>query len=75
MPDDPDLKVVPGWLGWRPRWGGPLTDPIGMEFALEENADTRAQLRQVRLETAAAVYRAIADGTERASKISGPGGD
>ena len=54
------------------RWGGchpALSDPIGMEFVIESDPAVRNQLMAARLETAAAVYRNLADGAAKAAQI------
>jgi hypothetical protein len=74
MPTPEELirEVAPVW-----RWGGrgPITDPIDMVFKLSDQV--QGQVTVVRLETAAALYRALAEGFGRAAQIiagSQPGG-
>lgn len=66
MPTPEELirEVAPVW-----RWGGrgPITDPIDMVFKLSDQV--QGQVTVVRLETAAALYRALADGFGRAAQI------
>jgi hypothetical protein len=66
MPTPEELirEVAPAW-----RWGGrgPITDPIDMVFKLPDQV--QSQVTVVRLETAAALYRALADGFGRAAQI------
>ena len=68
MPSPEELirEVAPIW-----RWGGrgPITDPIDMVFKLPDQV--QAQLTVVRLETAATLYRALADGFGKAAQIIG----
>jgi hypothetical protein len=66
------IAALPSAFRWRP---GPITDPIGMEFFLEDlEPNLRTQLIATRLDTVAAVYRNIADGAAKAAKIvSGAG--
>jgi len=47
------------------------TDPIFMDYVLEENAAARAQLGALRLNAAAKIYRAAAEAAESAAKIVG----
>jgi hypothetical protein len=51
------------------------TDPIGMEFAIDEGDPAlRRQLIAVQLQTAAAVYRELANGAAKLAEIHGAGG-
>lgn len=65
-PEDRIQELAPLW-----RWGGrgPITDPIDMEFRLGD--ELRNQIAVVRLETAAAVHRALAEGFSRGAKLVG----
>lgn len=62
-PEDKIREIAPLW-----RWGGrgPITDPIDMEYKLGDIA--QSELTVVRLETAASVYRALAEGFARAAQ-------
>jgi hypothetical protein len=68
MPSPEELirEVAPVW-----RWGGrgPITDPIDMVFKLPDQV--QGQVTVVRLETAAALYRALAEGFGKAAQIIG----
>ena len=63
-PEERIREVAPVW-----RWGGrgPITDSIDMEYKLSDQVQN--QITVVRLETAAALYRALADGFGRAAQI------
>ena len=65
-PEERILEVSPLW-----KWGGrgPITDPIDMEFRLGDQI--RNQITVVRLETAASIYRALADGFAKSAQIVG----
>lgn len=57
-------------------WGNRClaTDPIGMELAIDAGDPAiRQQLLAAQLETAANVYRAMAEGAARLSEIAGGG--
>lgn len=67
MPTTPEETIrefAPLW-----RWGGrgPITDPVDMVFKLSDQVQT--QVTVVRLETAASLYRALADGHAKAADI------
>jgi hypothetical protein len=51
------------------RWGGrgPITDSIDMEYRLAD--EVQNQITIVRLETAAALYQALAEGSKQAAAI------
>jgi hypothetical protein len=60
-------ELSPKWV--LPNRPGIHTDPIWMEYALEDiDPGLRNQLSAIRLQTVASVYRAIADGAESAAK-------
>lgn len=63
-PEERIREIAPLW-----RWGGrgPITDPIDMEYKLEDQI--RNQLTVVRLETAASLYRALSDGFSKSAEI------
>lgn len=63
----PDEKIREVSALWR--WGGrgPITDPIDMEFRLAD--EVQNQLTVVRLEAAASLYQALADGSRKAAQI------
>jgi hypothetical protein len=66
-PEEVIREVAPLW-----RWGGPgpIWDPIDMQFKLSDQVQN--QVTVVRLETAASLYRALADGHAKAAEaISG----
>jgi hypothetical protein len=66
-PDERFERALPNVWGWRP---GPVTDWIDMEFIFDElEANVRAQLIAVRLETMSAVHRTLAEGAAKAAKI------
>ena len=68
-PEERIAELAPNWLRRPP---GIQTDPIWMEYAIEQvDPALRNQLSAVRLATVAAVYRAIADGAANASKVFG----
>jgi hypothetical protein len=51
------------------------TDPIGMEFTIHEGDPAlRRQLIAIQLETAANVYRAMADGAAKLAEVQAKGG-
>jgi hypothetical protein len=51
------------------------TDPIGMEFTIHEGDPAlRRQLIGIQLETAANVYRAMADGAAKLAEVQAKGG-
>lgn len=66
MPTSEDLirEVAPIW-----RWGGrgPITDPIDMVYKLPDQV--QAQVTVVRLETAAALHRVLAEGYGKAAQV------
>lgn len=66
MPTPEDLirEVAPIW-----RWGGrgPITDPIDMVYKLPDQV--QGQVTVVRLETAAALYRVLAEGYGKAAQV------
>jgi hypothetical protein len=71
-PEERIREVAPLW-----KWGGrgPITDPIDMEYKLGDLV--QHQLTVVRLETAASLYRALAEGFSKTAQIiasSKPGG-
>jgi|HubBroStandDraft_1064217.scaffolds.fasta_scaffold602882_1 hypothetical protein len=63
-PDEKIREVSPIW-----RWGGrgAITDSIDMEYVL--GAEVQTQITIVRLETAAALYQALAAGSTKAAEI------
>jgi hypothetical protein len=63
----PDEKIREGSALWR--WGGrgPITDSIDMEFRLAD--EVQNQITVIRLETAASLYQALADGSRQAAAI------
>jgi hypothetical protein len=63
-PEERIRELAPLW-----RWGGrgPITDPVDMEYRLGEEIQSR--LTVVRLETAAALYRALGEGFAKAAQI------
>jgi hypothetical protein len=65
-PADRIRELGPLW-----RWGGrgPITDPVDMDFKLGEEVQQRLTL--VRLEAAASVHRALADGYAKAAQLLG----
>ena len=65
-PEEKILEVSPQW-----KWGGrgPVTDPIDMEYRLGDQV--RKELTVVRLETAASIYRALAEGFSKSAQIMG----
>jgi hypothetical protein len=66
-PEDERIASLPAAWRWRP---GVVTDPIDMGFIPEEiDVNIRVQLIATRLETAAAVYRSIAEGAAKAAGI------
>jgi hypothetical protein len=68
-PEEQIAELAPYLLWRRP---GIITDPIWMEYVVEQgDPTTRNQLAAVRLETAAAVHSAIAEGAAKAAKIVG----
>ena len=59
-------QPLPPQFQFRPR---PFTDPIWMEFILEQvDPAARNSLIAIRLNTVAAVYAAIADGAKQAAE-------
>ncbi|HVT92145.1 MAG TPA: hypothetical protein VHD76_04835 [Bryobacteraceae bacterium] len=65
----PEERIAEFGSIWKYRRPGPITDPIWMEYALEEiDPALRTRLSAIRLETAANVYRAIAEGVANAAK-------
>jgi hypothetical protein len=73
MPEFSQSRELPALLAWGNRCLA--TDPIGMEFALEEGDPAlRRQLIAIQLETAANVYRAMADGAAELAKAQAAGG-
>jgi hypothetical protein len=67
MPATPEeiiREVAPLW-----RWGGrgPITDSIDMQYKLSDQV--QSQVTVVRLEAAAALYRALAEGHAKAAEI------
>jgi hypothetical protein len=73
MPEIHQAGELPGLLAFGTHC--PATDPIGMEFALEEGDPAlRRQLIAVQLQTAAAVYRELANGAAKLAEIHGAGG-
>jgi len=64
IPEDKIREVSPLW-----RWGGrgPITDSIDMEYRLAD--EVQSQIAIVRLETAAALYQALAEGSRQAAAI------
>jgi hypothetical protein len=66
-PEERIAEFAPAWLPHRP---GIITDPIWMEYAVEQvDPATRTQLSAIRLQTVANVYRAIAEGAASAAKV------
>jgi hypothetical protein len=63
-PEERIREIAPLW-----KWGGrgPITDPIDMDYKLGDLVQN--QLTVVRLETAASLYRALADGFSKAGQI------
>jgi hypothetical protein len=63
-PEERILEVAPLW-----KWGGrgPITDPIDMDFKLEDLVIN--QLTVVRLETAAELYQSLHQGFAKAAEI------
>ena len=75
MPDSPEVPghEFPAWLVWGNRCIA--TDPIGMEYTLGDgDPDRRQALIAAQLQTAANVYRAMAEGAEQLAKIASEGG-
>jgi hypothetical protein len=67
-PEDQIRELAPSWL--LPRRPGLKTDPINMEYVIEQVDPALATpLVATQLETVAAVYRAIADGAAKAAQI------
>jgi hypothetical protein len=68
MPPEEKIADAPAWiLRHRP---GIVTDPIWMEYAIEQvDPEVRSKLSAVRLQAVANVYRAIAEGAENAAKV------
>ena len=65
-PEERIAEFGPNWVYRRP---GPITDPIWMEYAIEQvDPALRTRFSAIRLETAANVYRAIAEGVASAAK-------
>ena len=64
--------LLRGWPGGR--LPGIHTDPIFMEYVLESDPSTRAQLGALRLNAAAQVLRVIAEAADKAAKIVSPQG-
>jgi hypothetical protein len=62
-------ELLRGWGGGH--LPGIHTDPIFMDYVLEENAAAKAQLGALRLNAAAKIYRAAAEAAESAAKIVG----
>jgi hypothetical protein len=59
-------------LAWNFRNRCIATDPIYMEFVIEQgDPAAKNQLLAVRFQTVAAVFRAMADGAEKAAQILG----
>jgi len=68
----PEGKTLPELFVWGNRCLA--TDPIGMELAIEEGDPAlRRQLIAVQLETAANVYRAMAEGAAKLAETAGGG--
>jgi hypothetical protein len=66
-PEERIAAVAPNWKYHRP---GIFTDPIWMEYAIEEvEPELRNQLAAVRLQTVAAVFRSISEGAANAAKV------
>ena len=73
MPEIPEPPQLPSLLAWGHRCLA--TDPIGMEFVLEEGDPAlRRQLIASQLEMTANVYRAMADGATKLAEIHAKGG-
>jgi hypothetical protein len=70
-PEERIARFAPTWV-WTPRHC-PATDPV-VEYAIEQGDPAlRGQLISAHLETAAATYRALADGAARAAQIVSSG--
>jgi hypothetical protein len=66
-PEERIAEFAAAWVWHNP---GIHTDPIGMEYVIEQvDPALSTQLIATRLQTVAAVYRAIADGAAKAAQI------
>jgi hypothetical protein len=72
--EDFGRRELPALLAWGNRCLA--TDPIGMEFTLHEGDPAlRRQLIAIQLETAASVYRVMADGAAKLAEAHAAGGE